>query len=35
MSLFLSLAYLIDQVFADATLVFPLLVAVTFAQDVR
>ena len=34
-SLYLSLAHRIDQVFADATLVFPLLVAATFAQDVR
>ena len=34
-SRYLSLAHRIDQVFADATLVFPLLVAATFAQDVR
>ena len=31
----LSLAHRTDEVFADATLVFPLLVAATFAQDVR
>jgi hypothetical protein len=34
-SRFHALTHCISKVFADATLVFPLLVAATFARDVR